>query len=260
MIRSESGDGVGRLTLARPEVRNALNAEMIAALIAALDAFEEDAAASVVVISGEGSAFSAGADLAAMRNSGQMDAADNRRDARQMGELFHRIAGFPKPVVARVNGPAIGGGVGLLAACDIVVADEAAFFAFSEVRLGLVPAVISPFCMRRLGSSVARRLFLTAERISAAEARGYGLVDIVAAPGALDASVDTVLGGILRGGPCALAEVKRLIDKVAGLDLDTALDYTAECIARLRCSEEAEEGMAAFFEDRPASWVAKRQR
>jgi len=259
VIRSESQGGVARLTLARPEVRNALNAEMIAAMLDALDRFENDECSSLVIIGAEGSSFSAGADLSAMRKSGEMDEADNRRDARQMGQLFHRIAGFAKPVVARVNGPAIGGGVGLLAACDVVVASEEAFFAFSEVRLGLIPAVISPFCLRRLGPAVARRLFLTGERISATLALGYGLVDVVTAATGLDQSVEQVAENLLRGGPRALAEVKRLIDELAGVDLEVALDVTAERIARLRSSPEAREGMSAFLEKRPARWVPKRR-
>ena len=246
---------IGRIALARPEVRNALNDEVMRKLAEALDSFEANDQVRVVVITGIGKTFSAGADLAFMQRIASAGAEANKADALELGKLFHRVATFAKPVVARVNGPAIGGGVGLVAACDIVVAADTAFFAFSEVRLGLVPAVISPFCIRRLGAARARRLFLTGERFSAAVALEYGLADRIVANESLDAAVDAVCDDLVRGAPNALAEAKRLIDDVSTLPRESVLSYTAECIARLRSGDEAKEGMQAFLEKRAPSWA-----
>lgn len=159
-----------------------------------------DPSVRALVVTGAGSAFSAGADLKMMRAMADADTERNRRDALEMGELFHKVASFPRPVVARVNGPAIGGGVGLMAACDIVIAADSAVFAFSEVRLGIVPAIISPFCIRRLGPCVARRLFLTGERIDAREAWRLGLVDEVVAAADLDAAIGRRRSSSARAG------------------------------------------------------------
>jgi len=251
--------GVARVALARPEVRNALNDDVMRRIAEAFDRVEADPAIRAVVLTGEGKAFSAGADLEYMRKIALGGPAANSSDALAMGSLFHRIAELGRPVVARVNGPAIGGGVGLMAACDVVVAADTAFFQFSEVRLGLVPAVISPFCVRRIGTSAARRLFLTGERVDAHEARRIGLVDRVVAPEDLDGAVEEVLSDLFQGGPAALAEAKKLISAVSNLPPKDVLSYTAECIARLRAGEEAQEGMRAFLEKHPASW-ARRER
>ena len=254
-IEAQVRDGLGWITLTRPEVRNALSSELMEAVGHAIDAFEKDHGVRALVIAGAGPAFCAGADLRGMRSS--RDASDdaNRNDAHRMGGLFHRIAACEKPVLARVHGPAIGGGVGLMAACDIVIAAESTRFQFSEVRLGIVPAVISPFCIRRLGSVTAKRLFLTGEPIDARTALDYGLVDIVAPDAELDAAVEKVTGDLAKAGPKALVAAKSLVDTVVGLDADDALEYTAKLIARLRVSDEALEGMTAFLEKRPASWV-----
>jgi methylglutaconyl-CoA hydratase len=256
-VRYEVEGGIARVVLARPEVRNALNDEVMRRIADALDRVADDAAVRALVITGEGKAFSAGADLEFMRRIAQAGPAANKADAMEMGGLFHRVAECTKPVVARVNGPAIGGGVGLLAACDIVVAAEDAFFQFSEVRLGLVPAVISPFCVRRMGAAVARRLFLTGERFDAREAMRYGLVDVVCPADELDATVATVTEQLEQGAPGALAEAKKLIDAVSNLPPRDVLSSTAECIARLRAGEEAQEGMRAFLEKRAASWARR---
>lgn len=255
--RREIRDGLGWLTLDRPDVRNALSSELIDAIGEALDAFEADDSVRAVVIAAAGSAFCAGADLRSMRAS--RDACDdaNRADARRMGGLFHKVASCRKPVLARVHGPAIGGGVGLMAACDIVIAAASTRFQFSEVRLGIVPAVISPFCIRRLGPNVARRLFLTGEAIDAQAALAYGLVDIVAPDADVDAAVAKVCGDLGKAGPNALVAAKLLVEKVSHLAPAEALDYTADLIASLRISDEALEGMTAFLEKRPAAWVTK---
>lgn len=248
-------NGIGWLTLDRPEVRNALSGELMEAIGEGLGAFEADDAVRAIVIAGAGPAFCAGADLRSMRSSRDSSDDANRSDARRMGGLFHRVASCRKPVLARVHGPAIGGGVGLMAACDIVVAAESTRFQFSEVRLGIVPAVISPFCIRRLGAVTAKRLFLTGEPVDARTALGYGLVDIVAADADLDAALDKVLADLGKAGPEALVAAKQLVDTVTQLEGEAALDYTADLIARLRVSDEAVEGMTAFLEKRPAAWV-----
>lgn len=254
-VRREVKEGLGWITLDRPEVRNALSGELMEAIGEAVDAFESEPGVRALVIAAAGPAFCAGADLRSMRDSRDSAEDANRADAKRMGGLFHRVASCRKPVLARVHGPAIGGGVGLMAACDIVVAAEGTRFQFSEVRLGIVPAVISPFCIRRLGVTVARRLFLTGEAIDAKTALGYGLVDIVAADVELDAAVSRVCTDLGKAGPNALIAAKALVDEVSRLGIDGALDYTADLIARLRVSDEAVEGMTAFLEKRPASWV-----
>jgi methylglutaconyl-CoA hydratase len=258
MLAVEVHGAVGYLTIDRPDVRNALGPEVVAALAAGLDRIESDAAVRAVVLTGAGKVFSAGADLSSMRRQGAADAEDNRRNALEMGSLFHRIYDFPKPVVARVPGPAIGGGVGLMTACDVIVAVESAFFSFSEVRLGIVPALISPFCIRRLGVAKARKLFLTGEKITAPVARELGLVDEVTAEADLDDGVNRVLDALLQGAPGALAAAKNLVNEVAHLSPTAALPFTADLLARLRASEEAREGMTAFLEKRPPSWRATR--
>jgi methylglutaconyl-CoA hydratase len=254
-VQCENRSGIGWITLDRPEVRNALSSELMEAVGEGITQFESDDAVRALVLTGAGSAFCAGADLRSMRTSRDKASDVNKSDAHRMGGLFHRIASCKKPVLARVQGPAIGGGVGLMAACDIVVAAEGTRFQFSEVRLGIVPAVISPFCIRRLGAVKAMRLFLTGEPIDARTALDYGLVDIVVADSALDEAVGKVCADLGKAGPKALIAAKELVTKVTRLDGEAALDYTADLIARLRVSDEAVEGMTAFLEKRPAAWV-----
>jgi methylglutaconyl-CoA hydratase len=257
-VRREVRGVIGWITLDRPEVRNALSSELMEAVGESIDAFEADDAVRALVLAGAGPAFCAGADLRSMRQSRERDAGDNKSDAHRMGGLFHRIASCRKPVLARVHGPAIGGGVGLMAACDIVVAAASTRFQFSEVRLGIVPAVISPFCIRRLGQMKAMRLFLTGEPIDAAKALEYGLVDVVAADDELDSALGRVLADLAKAGPKALVAAKELVLTVNRLDGEAALDYTADLIASLRVSDEAVEGMTAFLEKRPAAWVEQK--
>lgn len=258
MVEVDIKGAVATLTMARPEQRNALGPDLVASLAAGVDRAEKDATVRVVVLTGAGTVFSAGADLSSMKSHGGADPAENRRNALEMGGLFHRISELPKPVIARVQGPALGGGVGLMAACDIVVAAESAFFSFSEVRLGIVPALISPFCIRRLGPSAARRLFLTGEKIVARAALPIGLVDEVAPDAELDAAVNRVVDALLQGAPGALALAKRLVADVSRMSLEEALPHTADVLARVRASDEAREGIGAFLEKRPASWRPRR--
>lgn len=247
--------GVRTLTLARPERHNAFDDALIAELTARLEQAGNDEAVRIVVLTGDGPSFSAGADIAWMRRAADYDEEANLEDARALARLMTTLDRLPKPTIARVDGAAIGGGVGLAATCDIAVASEAAVFALSEVRLGLIPAVISPFVVRAVGARHARRLFLTAERVDAATARDLGLVHDAVPGDMLDDHVETFVGHLLKGGPNALARVKRLVDVVAHRQPDDeSLEATAQLIARIRAGDEAKEGLAAFLDKRKPNW------
>jgi methylglutaconyl-CoA hydratase len=255
VLRVDDQGGVRTLTLDRQEVGNALDPTLLGELEQALVAAAADPAVRVVVMTGAGRNFSAGADLNAMRRMREAGAEANLADARRTQALFAAIAALPRPVVARVNGPARGGGVGLLAAADVVVAAAEAHFAFTEVRLGIVPAMIAPFVIARIGPARARRLFLTAESFTASDALAWGLVDRVAPPAELDGTVGRVVADLLRGGPQALGEAKQLVADVAASPPGAVADLTAVRIARLRAGAEAQEGMSAFLDKRPPRWV-----
>ncbi len=255
-------DGVCTVLLDRPETRNAFNGVMLQALAEAVQAAEADDAVRVVVLAGSGKAFCAGADLGWMAAAAFEGPEANDRNARTMGGVFHMLSACRKPTIARVHGAAMGGGVGLASACDFVVAGPQAFFALSEVRLGLVPGVISPFVVRRLGAARARAAFLLGGRISAADAYRQGLADVLVTVGpdadeaqAIDAAVAGLVAELVCGGPEALAACKRLVDGVAGRDPADVLDFTSQMIAERRASAEAQEGMAAFLGKRPAAWI-----
>src|SRR6058998_3391326 len=255
MLRIERCDAVTTLTLDRPEVGNALDVELMTRLAEALAAAAGDPATRVVVITGAGKSFSAGADLNYMRKMREAGVAANLADARRTQAVFAGIATLARPVVARVNGHARGGGVGLLAAADLVVAAAEATFAFTEVRLGIVPAMIAPFVIARVGPARARRLFLTGETFGAADALAWGLVDRVAPPAELDAALSGVVADLAKGGPTAIAEAKKLVRDVTAADPAVVPALTCELIARLRAGEEGQEGMAAFLEKRPPRWA-----
>jgi methylglutaconyl-CoA hydratase len=255
MIRRELDGGKLTLWLDRPEVGNALSPELVEAMEAALAGAAEDPAVRVVVVTGSGRHFSAGADLRAMKSMRWAGHDANVADALRTQRLFAWLAELRKPVIARVNGAARGGGVGLVAAADVVVASNAATFAFTEVRLGIVPAMISPFVLARLGAARARRLFLTGETFDAEQALTWGLVDHTVPDEALDRKVGEVCSDLLQGGPTALSEAKRLVREVGATPPDEIGKLTAEWIARLRASDEALEGMGAFLEKRKPRWV-----
>jgi methylglutaconyl-CoA hydratase len=255
MLRVERQDGVATLTLDRPDVGNALDDALIARLGEALTACGSDPAVRVVVLTGGGKVFSAGADLRWMKSMRDAGRDANVDDARRTQSLFAAVAELPRPVVARVNGPARGGGVGLLAAADVVVAAAETHFSFSEVRLGIAPATIAPFVIARIGPARARRLFCTAETFRAADALAWGLVDHVVPGAELDAKVAAVVADLVKGGPAAIAEVKALVHALAGMAPAQAGPYTADLIARLRASAEGQEGMAAFLEKRAPRWL-----
>lgn len=246
--------GVARLTMNRPELRNAFNEELISSICDAMGRLQKDAGVRVIVLTGAGKAFSAGADLTMMKRVAELSAAQNQDDARRMAHMLHSIYASPKPVVALVNGPAMGGGVGLVAASDIAIGSADAFFALSEVRLGLIPAVISPFVVEAIGARQARRYFTTGERFDAATARELGLLHIVA--GDVEAELDRLIDDLLACGPAAQDEAKDLIRSVAHSKIsDKIMDDTAGRIARLRASKEGREGVTAFLEKRKPAWV-----
>lgn len=248
---------VARLSLNRPVLHNAFNAELIAGLSAALDTVTAERCRALV-LTGEGTSFSAGADLNWMKAMIASSEADNRDDAHRLGALLRKLDGLPLPTVARVNGSAFGGGVGLIACCDIAVAVEDAQFGLTEVRLGLVPATISPFVVNRIGLGHARRYMLTGERLDALSAMRIGLINAVAPPTQLDGHVSDLLDLLLAGGPRAQAEVKALLRNVqTHIGDPEALDrVTADLIARLRVSDEGQEGLDAFLNKRTPTWRA----
>jgi methylglutaconyl-CoA hydratase len=243
----------------RPAVHNALNEEMIRELTAAFQALGDDASVRVIVLSGRGKSFSAGADAEWMIRQGAASAVENLGSARELAAMFHAIAASPKPTIARVNGAAIGGGMGFVSVCDIAIASTVAVFATSEVRLGLVPATIGPYVVQAIGARWARCLFLTGERSSALQAEKIGLVHEVAGPEELDAKVDAVIQALLAGAPGAQKTAKELVEAVASRPLTPEMmEDTAVRIAAIRSAPEAREGLAAFLEKRPASWVPQR--
>ena len=249
-------DGVGVVALNRPEVHNAFNETLIAELTLALHALESDAAVRAVVLLGQGKSFCAGADLAWMKKMAAYDHATNLADAQSLALMLRTLYRLAKPTVACVHGAASGGGVGLLACCDIAIATQDATFALSEAKLGLIPATISPYVIEAIGARAARRYFLTGERFTAAEAFRLGLVHEIVPAADLDGKVNEVLAALMLAGPQAQAECKALIRGVAHRVIDAELiDGTAEHIAAVRSSPEGQEGVAAFLGKRDAAWV-----
>ena len=252
--------GVARLTLKRPEVHNAFNDEFIAELTAALKRLEGDPKVRAVLLAAEGKSFSAGADLNWMKRMAGYSEEENRADARGLAGLMRTLNDLAKPTIALVQGAAYGGGVGLVACCDIAIATTRAGFCLSEVKLGLIPAVISPYVIAAIGARAARRYFVTAERFDAEAALRLGLVQEVVAPEELEAAGRRVLDALLAGGPEAQADAKRLVRDIAGRPIDDALvEETAKRIAEVRVGDEAREGVSAFLEKRPPAWPGARR-
>jgi methylglutaconyl-CoA hydratase len=250
--------GVAQVTMARPAVFNAFDETMVAELDAAFAQLAGDAGVRVIVLAGDGRHFSAGADLHWMQRASTASQAWNLADARRFAGMLARVESAPQPTVARVQGAALGGGVGLAAACDIAVAADDASFAVSEAKFGILPAVIGPYLVNAIGKRQARRLALTTERIDAAEALAIGLVQRVVALADLDTAVDAVLHNLLAGGPQAQAEIKAYF---AGLDAGPVTpevrEHSAQTISRVRSTREAREGVAAFLAKRAPAWQPK---
>lgn len=253
---------VAQICLSRPGVHNAFDDQLIAELAAALDQAEADPAVRAVVLTGEGASFSAGADLNWMRSMAAASEADNRADSLKLAGLMRRLNFLSKPTLARVNGAAYGGGVGLIACCDIAIGVEGAKFSLSEVKLGLVPAVISPYVIAAIGARQARRLFITGEVFDSAEARRIGLLHEAVAADQLDATVDRCLHWLGKGGPVAQAEAKRLALAMSGMTQAAQQDIDVEnaaLIARLRVSPEGQHGLGAFLDKRAPDWAREAQ-
>ncbi len=251
--RTDEGP-VATVALARLEAHNALNAALIGEVTRCFEELAEDEGVRVVVLTGEGPTFCAGADIAYMRDTADSSYEENLEEARRLADMFLAVDELPKPVVARVRGGAIGGGAGLVAVADVAVAEEGAHFAFSEVRLGIAPATISPFVVRKIGYSRARALFLTGERFDAGRARETGLVHEAVPDRELDAAVEKVVSQLLQGGPAAQAAIKEALRQIEATEPMEALGIMTQLIAELRIGEEGQEGLGAFLEKREPLW------
>ncbi len=259
VLPSLSSRGVLTLTLNRPEKHNALNAELVTALHAALLDAERDSQVRVIVLTGAGTSFCAGADIAQMRSMRDASEEDNLEDARLLAQCLRALDEVDRALIVRVNGNVFGGGVGLVACADVAIGALGAKFALTEVRLGLAPATISPYVVRALGARQARRLFLTALPFDAHEARTIGLLHVAVELEALDNAVERHVDALLQAGPSALREAKRLIRTVEdATDRDTLQEETSKLLAKLRVSDEGKEGLAAFLDKRQASWRSSR--
>jgi len=246
---------VAHLCLARAEVHNALDDQLIDELTRAAKELGSDAAVRVVILSGEGKSFCAGADIGWMKSVMGYTLEESQADSHRLATMLRALDRMPKPLVARVHGVALGGGTGLVSTCDVVVASSETRFAFSEVRLGILPAVISPFVLRRVGQGVARALFLTGERFAAERALAIGLVDRVCEREALDQQVQEVVEHLLKGGPQAQSAIKELIPAVSGMTPEEAANLSVEANVKARTSPEGQDGLGAFLEKRRPSWL-----
>ncbi len=257
MLQIEKKDGVARVTLDRPDVRNAFDDALIARLTEAFEQIGADASVRAVVLAGNGPAFCAGADLNWMKRMAGYGYEQNLADAQALADMLAALDRLPKPTIARVHGPAFAGGTGLVAACDIAVGAPEAKFCFSEAKLGLSPATISPHVMRAIGERAARRYFLTAEVFDAAEAEKIGLLSVLVSSRELDSFIDGLLKHLLAGGPVAMGKIKELVRAVANRPVDDALARdTAKRIAEIRVSPEGREGIASFLEKRKPGWCS----
>ncbi len=254
-ILIETKHQVSTLTLNRPELHNAFNEELISEIHQAMEHFAKDSNTRAIIITGAGQSFCAGGDLNWMKRSASYTHEKNIEEAQALHQMLCSITLNPKPVIAKVNGLAMGGGVGLAAAADMAFAYKTAQFSFSEVRLGLIPAVISPFAIRKLGAARFRELALTAERFSATQAKEFGLIEHAGSPEEIEDWIDVKVNALKAAGPEALAETKKLIEELDSISLKNIGKITSKKLADRRSSAEGQEGIAAFFEKRKANWV-----
>jgi methylglutaconyl-CoA hydratase len=249
--------GVANLILNRPEVHNAFDDQMIAELIRVLDQLAADDKVKVLTLSARGKNFSAGADLNWMRSMAQKNYQQNLDDANELAALMHKLDTFPKPTIALVQGAAFGGAVGLVACCDMALAEQGASFCLSEVKIGLIPAVISPYVMRALGERQCRRYFLTAERFSADSALAMGLLHQVVAVGELQSQAESLITSLLQNSPAAVSAAKALLHNIYNRKIsNNVIAHTTQAIAEIRVSAEGQEGLTAFLEKRKPAWLA----
>ncbi len=256
LIERRTDPGVVTLTLNRPAVRNAIDGALVETLLKRLEHLAEDASLRALVLRGSGSTFSSGADLATMRHMADADASENLEDARRLLSLIAQLNQFPTPTLALVQGPAFGGALGLIAACDIALAVDTAHFALSEVRLGLIPAIISPYLARAMGFRNLRRYMLSGELFDAGQAQAMGLIQIVAPANRIETCLADLLGELLKGGPEAIRAAKALLRRLQPSFHDEVrlADETLALITRLRASSEGREGLSAFLEKRRPAW------
>ena len=248
-------DGIARVTINRPGIRNAFNPLLISELTEVFSSISVAAGQRVVVLEGTGKVFCAGADLNWMREMAGYDEADNLKDARLLAAMLKAIDSCPVPVIAKVQRAAFGGAIGLLACCDTVICTDDCIFAFSEVRLGISPATIAPYVIRKIGATHARDLFLSGQAFDAGKAFRTGLVHEVVSAGGLDQAVDDKIGELLKAGPAAAAATKQLVHRISDQLTDADIEYTVELIAKLRVSPEGQEGLLAFLQKRPPDWM-----
>jgi methylglutaconyl-CoA hydratase len=254
-IKFEREDKIARITFCRPEIHNAFNSDMIRELTDAFNKMKDDKDVRAIVMTGEGKSYCAGADLNWMRAVKDYSYEQNLKESLELAALFRLIYEFPRPVIGRINGAAIGGGTGFVAVTDIAIAADTAIFSFSEVKIGVVPACISPYVVKRVGEGRAREFFLTGERLTAQRALEAGLVNQAVQAEELDTAVDKMIKQILTSGPDAIGVCKDLLHNIANQNMDEAEKYTAEVIANLRKSPEGQEGMDAFLNKRKPNWV-----
>lgn len=247
---------VARVTLNRPDVHNAFNEDMINSLIDCFDRIAIDDKIRVMVLQSAGKSFSAGADLNWMKKMALYSEAENMADAQRLALMLNKLYKLPKPTIARVQGASYGGAVGLIACCDIVVASRLSKYCLSEVKLGLIPATISPYVVKAIGARNAKQLFMTAQVFSARRARRIGLISETVSEDELDSQVDDFISALLKNGPRAVSCAKALVDEIENQPIDEKLIHlTSEHIAKTRVSEEGQEGLKAFLDKRPAKWV-----
>nr|WP_136249526.1 enoyl-CoA hydratase/isomerase family protein [Ningiella ruwaisensis] len=250
--------GIARVTLNRPEVHNAFDEHVIQSLIDIFDQVSSNDKVRVMILQAKGKSFSAGADLNWMQKMANYAFSENKEDAQQLALMLNKLYTLNKPTIARVQGAAFGGAVGLVACCDIAVGSKLSKFCLSEVKLGLIPATISPYVIQAVGLREAKRLFMTAEVISSRRARRLGLLNETVSEEDLDKTIDIIIGDILKNGPVAVAKAKALALEVAELPInDSLLDKTSEAIAHIRVSDEGQEGLHAFLEKRKANWITQ---
>lgn len=254
-IKYTKEENVGTISFNRPKIHNAFNSQVIDEMLSLFNQLADDDNLRVVVLTGEGKSFCAGADLNWMRSVVNQSFDENLDESNRLADLFYKIYSFPRPVIGKINGAAIGGGTGFVAVCDISVAAESAKFSFSEVKIGVVPACIGPYVIKKMGEGKSRELFITGERMDAKRAFDVGLVNSYVADNKLDETVDSLVKLILSSGPKAVAMAKKLVSEVSSMSPDQFKPFTAEMIAKLRISDEGQEGMDAFLNKRKPNWV-----
>jgi methylglutaconyl-CoA hydratase len=254
LLTSLNAQGVATLTLNKPAVHNAFDDSLIAELNHSIESYAKNPLVRLLILRSEGKSFSAGADLGWMKRMASFSQAENLADAQELEKLMRNLYGFPKPTVCIVQGAAFGGAVGLVSCCDIAIASEQASFSLSEAKLGLAPAVISPYVIAAIGARQASRFFLTAERFTAETALTLGLIHQLHSAETLQAKADELISALLNNGPIALMACKALLRKISPADSPEIREFTTTLIANLRTSQEGQEGLAAFFEKRAPSW------